>query len=66
MKKISFNKATGVGRRMPAAVITTKDGRKIYVDKFGKEIKNHGYDLDNDPRGFKTTGRGKSNVKVII
>lgn len=53
-----------VGKRMPAAVIETQDGEKIFVDKFGKEVKDHGYDLNNDPRGYNRNGRTKN--KTII
>ena len=45
-----------VKSRQPAAIITTEGGEKIFVDKFGKEVKNPGYDLQNDARGFKYTG----------
>ena len=66
-KKNNRIKKTGaaIGKRMPAAVIKTDDGREIFVDKFGKEVKEHNYDLKNDPRGYKATGRGKKTTTII-
>ena len=55
----------GIGRRTPAAVITTEDGRQVYVDKFGREVQNPGYDLQNDPRGQKVSGIEKSKKTII-
>lgn len=46
----------GIKHRMPAAVITTEKGHRVFVDKFGEELDNPGYDLENDPRGYKHTG----------
>jgi|SRR5581483_4298881 len=46
----------GIGKRMPAARIVTEDGREVWVDKFGREVDNPGYDLKNDPRGWQKTG----------
>lgn len=65
LKKLYENKSVFIGKRLPAAVLETKDGRKIFIDKFGIEIKNHRYDFKNDPRGWKTTG-AHSKTKVII
>jgi hypothetical protein len=49
-------------KRVPAAVIEV-EGKKIFVDKFGKEVKDHGYNLDKDPRGWM---RNKKKKKVTI
>lgn len=54
-----------VGQRMPAARIVTEDGREVWVDKFGKEVDNPGYDLRNDPRGWNKTGTQKAKREVI-
>ncbi len=54
-----------VGRRMPAAIIETEDGQKVFVDKNGKEVKNHGYNLDQDPRGWERNGRMPKKRKII-
>lgn len=54
-----------IGKRQPAAIIKTEDGRQVYVDKFGKEVENPGYDLKNDPRGFKYTGTTKDRKTII-
>lgn len=55
----------GIGRRIPAAVITIeKNGQKVFVDKFGREIDNPGYDLNNDPRGWKHTGAIKDKTFI--
>lgn len=64
-QQIKAGKDVSVGKRMPAAVIKTEDGREIVVDKFGKEVSDHGYDLKNDPKGWKKVGRIK-NTKIII
>lgn len=51
----------GIIKRQPAAIIDILDkeehttGDQVYVDKFGREVENPGYDLQNDPRGWKTT-----------
>jgi len=65
-KKRTQNRRLGaiVANRQPAAVIKTDDGREIFVDKFGKEVKDHNYDLKNDPRGYKTTGRSRTNTII--
>ena len=54
-----------IGQAMPAAVITTEDGTKVFVDKFGREVPNPGYDLENDPRGWSYT-RGGNNKKTVV
>lgn len=54
-----------IGKRLPAAIIKTDDGRDVYVDKFGREVDNPGYNLKNDPRGWKYTGKVKDK-KIII
>lgn len=63
--KVSTDKLPAIGRRMPAAVIQTDDGREIFVDKHGKEVKNHGYDLQRDPRGWERNGRLGPKRKII-
>ena len=69
MRKITFNKkgnaTVRVGKRLPAAVIKDDKGNEIVVDKFGKEVKDHGYDLKNDPRGWKTSGAQKAKRTII-
>jgi hypothetical protein len=57
--------AMGIGKRTPAAVITLENGEKVFVDKFGKETDNPGYDLKNDPRGWGFTGKSKPERKII-
>lgn len=55
----------GLLQRTPAAIIkVTESNNKehdVYVDKFGVETDNPGYDLKNDPRGWGKTG----NVPAI-
>lgn len=55
----------GIGKRMPAAVITLDNGQKVFVDKFGQEVDNPGYDLEHDPRGWSYTG-AKQKERTII
>lgn len=55
-----------VGRRLPAAVIEPDSGGKVFVDKFGKEVDNPGYDLTNDPRGWAYTGTKPRTKEMII
>lgn len=47
---------SGVAKRQPAAVLELENGQKVFVDKFGREVDNPGYDLKNDPRGWRKTG----------
>lgn len=54
----------GLTTRIPAAVIKTDDGTEVFVDKFGKEVDNPGYDLKNDPRGWGFTKK-KKDVTII-
>lgn len=54
-----------VGKRMPAARIVTKDGKEVWVDKFGEPVDSPGYDLKNDPRGWKKTGT-QPNIREVI
>ena len=54
-----------VGKRNPAAVIKDEQGREIFVDKSGKEVKNPGYDLKKDPRGWGFTGTKPATRRVI-
>lgn len=56
---------SGIKKREPAAVITTEAGQKIFVDKFGREVDNPGYDLKNDPRGWSKTGILPPDRKLI-
>lgn len=58
------NSGVVLGSRQPAAVIETEGGQRVFVDKFGKEVKNHGYDLDKDPRGYQRNNM--VNKKIII
>lgn len=48
--------------RQPDAIID-HNGQKVFVDKFGNEVKNPGYDLENDPRGWGYT-KGKKGKFV--
>lgn len=54
-----------LGSRMPAAVIKTDNGEEIFVDKFGDPVENPGYDLKNDPRGWKHTGKLPKERTII-
>lgn len=55
----------GIGKRIPAAVITIDNtGQKVFVDKFGREIENPGYDLENDPRGWRHTKTIKESTFI--
>lgn len=65
-KKTKTSVDLGIGKRQPAAVWENEDGDKIVVDKFGVPVEDHGYDLDNDPRGHKTTGTSKGKKEIII
>lgn len=51
----------------PAAVITI-DGtsQKVFVDKNGNEVDNPGYDLNNDPRGYKYTNGESTRGQTYI
>lgn len=54
-------------KRDPAAIIETENGSTVFVDKFGKDVDNPGYDLQNDPRGKHfTDGRTKWEGKTIL
>lgn len=53
-----------IGTRQPAAVIDA-NGKKVFVDKFGKEVEGHGYDLTNDPRGYNKTKTSKKTRQVV-
>lgn len=50
---------------LPAARIVTEDGREVWVDKFGREVENPGYDVKNDPRGWNKTGLVQGKREVI-
>lgn len=58
----------GIGKRMPAAIIEVQDNKKtqVYVDKFGREVENPGYDLQHDPRGWNYTGIKPKEKKFIL
>lgn len=56
VKKDKDEARVNIQSRQPAAVITIENGQKVFVDKFGNEVPNPGYDLQNDPRGYKHTG----------
>lgn len=51
--------------RQPFARIVTDEGAEVYVDKNGKEVADHGYDLEKDPRGWKKTGTQRSKRTII-
>jgi len=61
----------GIGKRLPAAVIEVLDsegnptGQKVVVDKFGREVEDHKYDLKNDPRGSNVSGIKRSEKEII-
>jgi len=55
----------GIGKRQPAAIIETEAKQKIFVDKFGRETDNPGYDIVNDPRGWKFTGNLPPSKEII-
>lgn len=54
-----------VGARQPAAIIEIEGGQKVFVDKFGNEVPNPGYDLVNDPRGYNYTGKAQPKRTFI-
>jgi hypothetical protein len=55
-----------IGRRLPfAAVKLDESGKMIFVDKYGKEVHDHGYDLEHDPRGYQKTGTAPKKIEVI-
>ena len=72
LKDEEEKRAIGIRKRKPAAIIDVlykngiPTGQKVYVDKFGEEVENPGYDLKNDPRGYKKTGIGVNPRKTII
>jgi len=53
-----------IGSRTPAAVLTDKHGREVFVDKNGKVTDNPGYDFKKDPNGWKYAGKVK-NKNII-
>ena len=58
----------GIGKRLPAAIIEITDKGKtqeVFVDKFGREVENPGYDLKNDPRGWNYTRTQKGSRSII-
>lgn len=62
--KVTESKAI-IGSREPAAVWEDDRGNQVFVDKRGKPVKNPGYDLENDPRGWEHTGTKKKNKTII-
>lgn len=54
-----------IGQAQPAAVLTDKRGKQVFVDKFGKVVDNPGYDLNNDPRGWKYNGKEKKDQTMV-
>lgn len=63
-RKAKSQQNVRIGKKIPAAVVE-QNGKRIFVDKFGKEVKDHGYDLDRDPRGNIPAGKVKSNSIII-
>ena len=66
LKKKKTRGGFQITKRQPAAVWEDDDGNRTFVDKFGKPVQDHGYDLDNDLDGRKTTGRGQNKKEIII
>lgn len=62
----SFNPEVVIARKQPAAVVTTEDGATVFVDKHGRQVKDHGYDLENDPRGYVRSGQIAKKTKTIL
>lgn len=58
-------KSATTASRDPAAVWEDDRGNQVFVDKYGKPVKNPGYDLDNDPRGWEFTGTKKKKGTII-
>lgn len=54
-----------IGHPQPAAVLEDDNGNKIFVDKFGNKLDNTGYDLENDPRGYKFTGLQPEKLDIL-
>lgn len=62
----TYNAVT-VSKRDPSAIIHTDEGEKVFVDKFGREVDNPGYDLENDRHGKHFThGRARWEGKTIL
>lgn len=65
-----------LGHRVPAATVkptitkstgeVTTAPNRAFVDKFGKEIENPGYDLDHDPNGWGFTGTKPIKERITI
>lgn len=56
-----------IAKSKPAAVIELEGtDQKVFVDKNGKEVDNPGYDLNNDPRGYKYTNGSSTKGKTYI
>lgn len=72
MRKVNIDKlrrakyTVNVSKRTPAAVIEDANGNKVFVDKFGKEVQDTGYDLKKDPRGWIKNGYLKPQAELII
>jgi hypothetical protein len=59
----------GIGKRLPAAVLDVDikgKTQKVFVDKFGREVENPGYDLEGDPRGWGYTKTEPKKRDVIV
>ena len=67
-KQIEYGPTSDVGvqfaKRDASAVIETESGQEVFVDKFGNDVDNPGYDTKNDPRGWRRSGT-KKKTKII-
>lgn len=65
--KSKSRKVSAIQNRDPSAIIETESGAKVFVDKYGKEVDNPGYDLQNDSHGRDYTHtREKFESQVIL
>jgi len=62
--KRTVDAGIGISNRQPAAIIQTESGEKVFVDAHGKEVEGHGYDLKNDPKGYKKQGLIKERTII--
>lgn len=53
------------GSKQVSAIIEDSNGHKLYVDKFGVPVDKHSYDLVNDPRGYKASGKIGEKLQII-
>lgn len=67
-KKDEEEQRLSIQSRDPAAIIHPDGTEKteVFVDKFGKETKNPGYNLKEDPRGWKFTGTQPHPAVMIL